>query len=134
MDPEIIEWIETAAKKLMIRACPLPANESNAIVSQAKAAFVVGSPRAWWMSPKTHPQVYDPKTHRLEDVLPSKHPSYWFIPETEQPVPPVFDLKLSDIQAIIGGCPFFEYYIVDKEYRWLVAESDHNQYHVVLAT
>jgi hypothetical protein len=85
------------------------------------------------MSPKGRVTTYDSKQHTLAEVLPSRSDRYWFIPETESPHPPVFDLSLDQIAAVLNECPFFEYYIADKANRWVVAESDHDQFHVILA-
>ena len=50
----------------------------------------------------------------LIDVLPdSTHPC-WLIPETEEPLLPVFDTNPADVARIIAKCPFFEYYVVSK--------------------
>lgn len=99
-------------------------------MANARETFVVGNPRAWWMSLRGESEMFSSTERTLWDVLPSRDKSYWFIPETETDDLPVFDLTCSEIAAVLNECPFFEYYVVDKRNSWLVAESDHNQFHI----
>ena len=109
---------------------PLASDEARQVISNAKRAFVTDNPRAWWLNLKGATQIYDSKTNQLNDVLPSNDKSYWFIPEIEEDDLPVFDLTLEEIQGVLDECPFFEYYVLNKLNRWLVAESDHDQFYV----
>jgi hypothetical protein len=58
-----------------------------------------------------------------------------FVPETDDENPlPVYKIEASDIEALIGDCPFFEYYVVDSTNEWLVAETEHNVFIVCYAS
>jgi len=83
------------------------------------------------MKLKGEPKLYDSHKYTVGEILPTRDNRYWFIPETEENELKVFDLTFSEIDRLLQECPFFEFYIVDKEYRWLIAESDHNQFHVL---
>ncbi len=131
MNSEPLEWINAALKLIGSNSTPLAPNDASIIVAKAKTAFVQGNPRAWWMSLKGHVKIYDSQKEKLENVLPSSHDRYWFIPETDENILPIFELSLSEIKDVISQCPFFEYNILDKKLRWIVAESDHNQFHLV---
>src|SRR5437763_15766266 len=112
MNSEVFEWVTKAIKSLRIPVTPLAAEEARVVVSNAKRAFVRGDPRAWWLDLKGPTQVYDSKTTRLKDVLPTNDKSYWFIPEIEEDELPVFDLTGRQIEAVLDECPFFEYYVL----------------------
>lgn len=86
------------------------------------------------MSLKVKPVVMDSRTASLIDVLPDSTGRCWLIPETEESLFPVFDAKPDDIARIIENCPFYEYYVLSKNYDWLVIESDHNQFFICRAT
>ena len=82
------------------------------------------------MSPAGPVESYDSKSYRLREILPSAEECYWFIPESEEEDLLVFDLTCDEIEKLIAACPFFEYYVVNKQNQWFVAESDHNQFQV----
>jgi|SRR5882724_10936472 len=71
----------------------------------------------------------------FEDIqrhVPSGEEKCWFIPETEEEQLPVFDVEVKSIGLILGECGYFEYYLVGKNYNWLIVENDHNQ--VIVST
>jgi len=51
----------------------------------------------------------------------------WFVPETEEQYPPVFDVEVDRVSRVLGECTYFEYYLVGKRFDWMIAENDHNQ-------
>jgi hypothetical protein len=131
MNSDILEWINETLTRLGISIVPLASDEARRIVANAKETFVVGNPRAWWMSLRGQSEVFNSRERKIKDILPSHENSYWFIPETEADDLPVFDMTSSEIEAVLAECPFFEYYVLDKKNSWLVAESDHDQFHVI---
>ena len=40
---------------------------------------------------------------------------------------PVFDVQIAVLTSILKECSFFEYYLVDPEFRWIIADTDHNE-------
>ena len=40
----------------------------------------------------------------------------------------VYDLTPDEVELIRKNCPLFECYVTDKQVRWLVIESDHDQF------
>jgi hypothetical protein len=131
MSSEIRGWVLEALGRLKNVAAPLSKAEARLIVANAKRIFVGGNPCAWWLNLKGPTKIYDSTNYKLEEILPSCEKDYWFIPETEEEDLPVFSLTRLEIETVLNGCPFFEYYVLDKDNQWLVAESDHNQFHVV---
>src|SRR5713101_6102138 len=108
MRSEIQLWVETALRNLNLDAKPIDGATAQSIVTAAKTTFVKDNPRAWWMNLKAPSKRYGATHYELDEVLPTNEPSYWFIPETEDEWPPVFDLQLSQIKAVLSECPFFE--------------------------
>ncbi|MFJ2331797.1 DUF6756 family protein [Pseudomonas helleri] len=49
----------------------------------------------------------------------------WLIVDEDNDEKFVFSLPLSKIKKITEECRYFEYYIVDKNLKWLLAENDH---------
>lgn len=133
MDPEILKQVIESVVQLKGMACQLATSEASRIISNAKQTFVSGNPRVWWMSLKRPVETYDSKLYKLEEIIPSHDLSYWFVPETETSDLPVFELTCSDINFVLKNCPYFEYYILSKENRWVLAESDHDLYYICFA-
>lgn len=61
----------------------------------------------------------------LTEVAPPTTDDVWFIVDEDNDQKFVFSLPLSEIKNIIEECRYFEYYIVDKKLKWLLAENDH---------
>src|SRR6266536_4390466 len=125
---EIEEWIQEAASNLD-RIFPRCSPEiSAAVVRKAREAFVNDNPRVWWLDLKRPFKSYSSENRRLVDVLPSPADRVWFIPETDEEALPVYDLSPDDVDLIRNNCPLFEYYVVDKLFRWLIIENDHDEF------
>ena len=107
------------------------------VITEARERFVDGNPRSWWLSLRHAADVFvypDNTIHtHLTEHIPVDQESCWFVPETEEETPPVYDLPKEYLRTILDECPFFEYYIIGKELDWLVIENDHNQLFVVRA-
>jgi hypothetical protein len=114
MNSEILGLLMRALSSIGSDAKPLPTPEARQIVAKAKAAFVSGNPRAWWMSLQAEPNILSSKGRTVGQVLPACGRTHWFIPETESNDLPVFDLSCSEIEAVLEVCPCFEYYVIDR--------------------
>src|ERR1700759_2360034 len=119
MNSEMIDWIKEAINRLDIKSSPAPEADARRIIQKAQDTFVSDHPRAWWMSLKGKPEIFDSRTHSLGQILPSHEQGYWFIPEAEVADLPVFELSRSQIEELLKECPFFEYYIIQKDFNWL---------------
>lgn len=127
---EIERWIVDAAATLAVVIERQPPELSKAIIEEARSNFVLGNPRAWWMSLKPPVRQFQSETVGLTSVLPSAEGGCWFIPETDREDVAVFRLEAGIIRSLLDGCPFFEYYVLADDLRWLVCESDHNVFYV----
>jgi hypothetical protein len=132
--PEIAFQLKKAAITLSIPRgglvqCSL--EEAKQIVSKAKAVFVEGNPSAWWVALKRPYVVHEfPEGggyKHISEIIPSDRIRCWLIPETGEDSLPVFDVAVHYITALLDECETFEYYCVDKDYRFLLVENDHNQ-------
>lgn len=127
MSRELETWIDEAAATLGISLERLTQNDALLVTEEVRARFVNGSPRVWWLGLKTPYIYYDSDTTRLSQVLPELAGKLFFIPESDDEDPlPVFRIEASDIESLIDECPFFEYYVVDSNKSWLVAETEHD--------
>jgi hypothetical protein len=106
-------------------------DQAKGIVERARDRFVFNNPRAWWMSLK-HP--YESFNYSdgfgFEDLIrhiPEGNEKCWFVSETEKEYAPVFDVNVNWTSRVLGECFSFEYYLVGKQFDWLITENDHNQ-------
>ncbi len=131
------QWVEEA-----IRVLNLPAKElqqwdnskASSIIQQIKSIFVMGNPRAWWMSLKKPISIFviddsygiSGSVDYLNEFLPSKEPFFLFIPENETGEYVVFQATLKAIKEILLECPSFEYYLLPVNLKWILCENDHH--------
>jgi hypothetical protein len=51
----------------------------------------------------------------------------WFIAEDHvAPEYSVWEASVQDIQAVVGECSAFEFYVIQQQFRWLICENHHN--------
>src|ERR1051326_1655672 len=100
-------------------------NPVNMVVSD----FVVGSGRRWWWEnfrfPSTDHHFEDQQGFaRITQIVPNKGEKVWFIAEDDrQPFYPVYEATPEAIQAVLGECFHFEYYLIAKDLGWLLCEN-----------
>jgi len=99
------------------------------IIACVEEKFIVGTPRAWWLSLAIKPEVFSyPDNSGFQHILevaPLTNDEVWFIVDEDNEEKFLFSVPLCEVPRIIEGCRFFEYYIVDKAFSWLLAENDH---------
>jgi hypothetical protein len=134
MDDEIEKQLDQAVKHLSLstsafRKCD--PEHAKLVVQKAQKTFVIDNPRSWWMSLKYPFESFNySEGFGFEDLarhVPSGEETCWFIPETEENYPPVFDAEVTCISSVLAQCFAFEYYLVGKSFKWLIVENDHNQ-------
>lgn len=115
-----------------LMAAGLASNEvedKDRVLSLVETTFVKDRPRAWWSSLAVAPKIYtfgDNSAYlHLTEVAPPTTDDVWLIVDEDNDQKFVFSLPLSEIKNIIEECRYFEYYIVDKKLKWLLAENDH---------
>jgi hypothetical protein len=129
-----LDQIKKAARALgfgLERFRLLPADEAATVYHSALCHFVrSGNPRWWWeyfpASTGVHFASGDGWRH-LVSLVPDSNERVWFIAEDfVSPEYSVWEGDTCDIQAVIGECSDFEYYIVQNQFRWLLCQNHHD--------
>ena len=113
-------------------ADPIPPQQGEAIFNEALRIFVDGGDRRWWWesfkrSPVSHKFAGGDGWRRLPELVPDPNEPVWFIAEENAlPFYPVFELTPADASTILGECYGFEFYLMPKNYSWLLCENHHN--------
>jgi hypothetical protein len=62
----------------------------------------------------------------LTELFPLKGEKYWFIASEENGKYWLYEATIESIQWLIANMYGFEYYIVDKKYKWILCENHHD--------
>ena len=90
----------------------------------------MGQPRWWreYFSTRTsrHFGKGDGFSH-LSKLVPDPDELVWFIAEDfVEPEFSAWEATPRDIQAVLGECYSFEYYLIQQQFRWLLCENHHD--------
>lgn len=128
---EIDQWIEEASVSLGREFSPVAPPRATEVIAKAKALFVRGSPRVWWLGLLHLSRTLSSANQKIASIVPNA--KAWLLPEHGAAGGAIYELTPDEIDAIRENCPPFEYNVVDKEYRWMVSGSDHDQFLVSVA-
>jgi Family of unknown function (DUF6756) len=110
----------------------LPGPEARSVYNAAESRFVVAKGRQWWWEDLSVPAANfefprGDGFRFLNLLVPSTEEILWFIIETDQKDSAVvYEGRIGHIQKILEECFAFEYYLVPKDFSWLVCENHHN--------
>jgi hypothetical protein len=108
----------------------LPEIEGEQVFHKALAHFVISGDRKWWWEDFRQPStgVKQQNAFRfLPTLVPDKSELVWFIAEDDQlPFYPVYDATPEAVSRIVGECYGFEYYLIQKQFKWLLCENHHD--------
>jgi hypothetical protein len=109
---------------------PVADQESVSVYESARKHFIPsGNPSWWWEHFPKSESAHLPNgaaLQRLLEVVPDPDERVWFIAEDfVAPQYSVWEATVRDIQATLLECYGFEYYLVQKDFRWLVCENHH---------
>ena len=68
----------------------------------------------------------------LGQILPSTDKVAWFL--VDLPLlsgRPIFEAEIGVIEEIVGKCRIFEYYVIAKDFSWVVAKNRHDEIFVM---
>jgi hypothetical protein len=129
---ELTDEIDRAVEFLQLTGSVkrLPRAEVEDVNRQVLARFADGNRLRWWWEAFTESQsaVFDDGLgyQRISMLVPDAGERCWFIVESQASSSyPVYEASPEEIASILGECFFFEYYIVPKDYSWLVCENHH---------
>ncbi len=113
---------------------PVPPSEAEPIVRQVEQRYVREPGRRWWWEAfrcRAYAVAFTDQRgfRRLTEVVPAPKEPVWLIANVDEDSPgPVlaFEGSIDAIQAVIGQCYAFEYYVVARRYEWLICETHHN--------
>lgn len=127
---ELTNMIEEVVRdfNLQLQRC-MPV-ESHEIVEKARAVFVVDDPRVWWLDLRWKPTRCPSENASIDSVVPAGCRTAWFIVEDGTRGLPVYEATPGDVEVIRKNGPAFEYYYVDKDFRWMIVETDHDEFMV----
>ena len=136
----VVDEISNAAKLLGLNPhelIQLPAHESERIFLAAQNHFVASANRRWWWEdfrkPGVAAQFMDSDGwRRVPEIVPNPEESVWFIAEEDQLAHyPVYETTPKIACQIIGECYGFEFYLVARNFDWLVCETHHGVVHAI---
>lgn len=110
----------------------LPDQEGRIIFEHALKTFVGGNDRKWWWEgfskKSTYVKIENGDGYKLIiEIVPDKEEKIWWIVEEDLlPYYPVYETSPKVAKEVIGECYGFEYYIIDKDDRWLLCENHHD--------
>lgn len=108
----------------------LPSDEAEHVYLSALRHFVPrGQPRWWWEHFPTSTGVrftHGDGWQHLTDIVPNADELVWFIAEDfVAPEYSVWEASVRDIQALIGECYGFEFYLIQQQLHWLICQNHH---------
>ena len=102
----------------------LPPRVAECVHLSALRHFVPhGEPRWWWEHFPVSTAVAFPGGdgwRHLTDIAPDADERVWFLVDGS-----IWEATVRDIQAVIGECDGFEYYLIQQEHHWLICENHH---------
>jgi len=130
-----VAFAEDSARELQLedQFKRLPKVEENRIYYEALAHFTncKGEPTWWWEYfreelPHTSKCWRDGVAfERITKIVPDPNESVWCIVEENRTPYPVYLSSPSVIQKVVGNSCGFEYYILNRDFKWLLCENHH---------
>ncbi len=111
----------------------LPPVENERIYFAALHHFVSSGDRRWWWEDFRVPStsvVFEAGDgwKYIPEIAPAPDELVWFIAEEDQlPHYPVFETTPRIASKIVGECYGFEFYLIAKNFNWLLCETHHNR-------
>lgn len=95
--------------------------------------FIIDRSKKWWWTDLTQDSVkieYGESDGLLfiEELVNKDTEVLFFITDDEPEPWPVFQGKLSTVIEIIAEQRFFEYFLTDKDYSWIIFDTHHNSF------
>lgn len=107
--------------------------EAMRVARLTQSQFVVDDPRVWWLGFQALYETVpygssDDWARRLNALIPLGTDRCMLICDCERDDYLVYEVAVGVVTSLLSECSFFEYYLVDPEFRWIIADTDHNQF------
>lgn len=129
---EVTTEIETAITTLELDKSIISKIEpqyNSQLYYELLAFFVKGNDRRWWWEAFKSSFSFkrlDYPPNNFSEIIPDLTRKVWLMIEDDQePYYPIYDVDPTYICNILNECFGFEYYIIDKDYKWLLCENHH---------
>lgn len=108
----------------------VPPSDAAPLCARLEQHFTGRTGASWWWErfvlPSEGVHVEDGKGYaRLTSLVPDPAEHVWWVVEGDGPFL-IYDATTSAIQAVLGECYAFEYYLVAKDLGWLLCENHHD--------
>ncbi len=106
--------------------------EETDLLGQFEAEFLTTPGLCWWWEafrmPTTARQFTDGRGfERLTEIVPDPGQTVWLVVEEASTRGfGVFEATVEASQSVVGECAAFEYYLISKDFGWLVCENHHD--------
>jgi len=133
VDRELVEEIRNI---LSSGVRELDEAEARGVVEEVGRRFIRGTKKLWWwenLSVDSCALIYgDSDGLAMVSELLDDDESIWIVATDDECGPwPVWEGRASDIVEMLGNLRFFEYFILSREYQWIVFDTHHNTLVVV---
>jgi|GEM_PF-3414449 len=108
-------------------------DEAKAIIQTAETTFIIGNPRVWWLGLnenlfyiESHDAINEYEIVSL--LLQEKF--FYFVPELDEEATgalPIYLTNYYSLRLLLDNLPYFEYYIFDNTFTWIMIENDHDE-------
>ena len=133
MDSEIESEIDGVMDQLGLhdRLRKLNRGDARELLSQAQERFLKESSPFWWScfsgELKTAREKAGDLLESFTGLIGEPVPECFFFPEPRSSDSLVYIGLLSDFCELVNQCFYFEFYILDKDFRWVACENHHGQ-------
>jgi hypothetical protein len=110
----------------------LQQEEGKSVYLRARSHFATSATKPWWWEDFRFPTKSIQCTNQsgfeyLTRIVPNQKEKVWFIAgDSQATFIPVYEAKPEAIQNLLGECFGFEYYLIAKDFSWLICENHHD--------
>ena len=132
---QVKEEISNAIQTLLLTPDDIELLDDNMgleIFNKCLNRFVKSGDRRWWWedfkSTSFSVSNLEKPFKHLEEYIPDLESRVWLMVEDdEEDIYPIYDCDPRKIGQLIGECFDFEYYIINKDLKWLLCENHHSR-------
>lgn len=108
----------------------LGAVENKTVFHELENLFVNKNGLRWWWEDFKLPfeisEEIDKPWENINSLVPNTCKKVLLMIEDNSEIYPILHCNPQLIPRVLNECYWFEYYIIDEEYQWLICENHHN--------